>query len=71
MTRSFSFIREFTRGFSKFRFYIARKDFWDILTLHITNYKEQMADTGTVRFMVTYMPISVIVKRKSDQMLLH
>ena len=30
-----------------------------------------MADTGTVRFMVTYMPISVIVKRKSDQMLLH
>ena len=30
-----------------------------------------MADTGAVRFMATYMPVSVSVKRKSDQMLLH
>ena len=28
-----------------------------------------MAGTGTVGFMVTYMPMSVRVKRKSDQML--
>ena len=30
-----------------------------------------MADSGTARFGVTYMPISVIVKRKSEKMLLH
>ena len=30
-----------------------------------------MAESGTARFVVTYMPISVIVKRKSDKMLLH
>ena len=30
-----------------------------------------MADTGTVRFMVTYMPIRVRVKRKLDQLLIH
>ena len=45
MTRSFLLLvnsREVSRSFEIVKqFYIARKDFWDILTLYITNYKEQ------------------------------
>ena len=42
MTRSFLNSREVSRSFEIVKqFYIARKDFWDILTSYTTNYKEQ------------------------------